>query len=158
MPTVKQFEDLNVWKASRSLVNLIYENTRTQTFSRDFALRDQIRKAAISVMSNIAEGLDSGYDAEFIRFLGFSFRSTGEVQSQLYTALDQGYVTLEEFQSAYDKAVDVRKQIRSLISYLTTNKRSGRQIRENGAIYLSGESYIVFNEVIDLPIEFLASD
>lgn len=137
---------------------MIYENTRAQNFSRDFALRDQIRKAAISIMSNIAEGLDSGYDAEFVRFLGFSFRSSGEVQSQLYTALDQGYVTVEEFQKAYDRAVDIRKQIRSLVSYLTTNKRSGRQIRENGAPYLSVESGFVFGEVIDLPIEFLASD
>lgn len=151
MGTVKQFEDLNVWKAARQLVNLIYQNTQRESFSRDFALRDQIRKAAISVMSNVAEGLDSGYDAEFIRFLGYSFRSVSEVQSQLYTALDQQYITEAEFAISYQKAIDVRKQVRSLIKYLATSKRSGRQIREGSIPYDSTNGHSEGEYSIDLP-------
>lgn len=137
MATIKHFERLAVWQSARKLVNLVYEHTNSVQFAKDFALRDQIRKAAISVMSNIAEGFDSGYDNEFIRFLGYSFRSTAEVQSQLYTALDQRYISHPEFDAAYSQATDVRKQIRGLVSYLAKNRRIGRVIREDGAKYLA---------------------
>lgn len=158
MPTIKQFEKLAVWQSARKLVNQVYEITRNSDFARDFALRDQIRKAAISVMSNIAEGFDAGYDGEFIRFLGYSFRSAAEVQSQLYTARDQNYLEKGEFESVYDQAVDVRKQIRGLVAYLTESKRKGRQIRDETMEYHGAEDKDNLDFQLDVPNEFVASD
>jgi four helix bundle protein len=88
MATVKRFEDLHVWQSARELVRMIYEHSGQKEFNRDFGLRDQIRRAAVSVMSNIAEGFNAGSDADFVRFLGYSRRSNSEVQSQAYIALD----------------------------------------------------------------------
>lgn len=102
-------------------------------------------------MSNIAEGFDAGYDGEFIRFLGFSFRSAAEVQSQLYTALDQKYLSQPEFDLAYAQASDIRKQIRGLVSYLANNKRSGRIAREDMAEYIVDAAV----RDITLPDEFV---
>ena len=87
MATFKRFEEMHAWQSARDLVKLIYGATKQPDFSRDFTLRDQIRRAAISVMSNIAEGFGSGSGAEFIRFLGYARRSVSEMQSQLYAAL-----------------------------------------------------------------------
>ncbi|MBX3046587.1 MAG: four helix bundle protein [Anaerolineales bacterium] len=151
MATIRQFENLKVWQSARILVNLVYAQTNSSQFARDFALRDQIRRAAISVMSNIAEGFDSGYDGEFIRFLGFSFRSAAEVQSQLYTALDQQYLTQSEFDELYSRATDVRKQIRGFVSYLSNNKRSGRIIREQAVEYSADP---LFTNELEVPGEF----
>lgn len=156
MATIRAFEKLQVWQDARQLVNLTYDLTNRSEFSRDFALRDQIRRAAISVMSNIAEGLDAGSDSEFIRFLSYSFRSASEVQSQLYTALDQHYIEDTQFQIAYDLGVVVRKQIRGLMSYLAANKRPGRQIRENDQAYLVDPASYELG--FDFPIEFLTND
>lgn len=100
-------------------------------------------------MSNIAEGFDAGYDGEFIRFLSFSFRSTAEVQSQLYTALDQGYLTQPEFDTIYAQTSDVRKQIRGLTSYLANNRRSGHILREESADYFANLSSTVEIEIAD---------
>jgi four helix bundle protein len=158
VPTIKQFEHLAVWQSARKLVNQVYELTRGADFARDFALRDQIRKAAISVMSNIAEGFDAGYDGEFIRFLGYSFRSAAEVQSQRYTAKDQNYVGNDDFQSAYDQAVDVRKQIRGLVTYLTESKRKGRQLREETADYWTAADAAFVDNQLEVPAEFMAKD
>jgi four helix bundle protein len=158
MPTIRQFEKLSVWQTARTLVNLVYEYTRSGEFSKDFALRDQIRRAAISVMSNIAEGFDAGYDGEFMRFLGYSFRSAAEVQSQLYAARDQGYLSAVEFQSVYDKAVEVRKQIRALVSYLAKSRRVGRQIREEATEYGPDLSGDLVNAELNLPSELMAND
>ena len=88
MTTIKNFEDLVSLKKARELAGFVYELTRRENFSRDFGLRDQIQKAAGSVMHNIAEGFDSGTDPEFVRFLKMSRRSASEVQSELYLALD----------------------------------------------------------------------
>jgi four helix bundle protein len=89
--TVQNFEDLNVWKQARQLTQEVYRLTKTEKFSRDFGLRDQIQRAAISVMSNIAEGFERGGNQEFGQFLYVAKASCGEVRSQLYVALDQGY-------------------------------------------------------------------
>ena len=151
MATIKEFEKLEVWKAARKLNNLIYKLTKLGEFSKDFALRDQIRRASISVMSNIAEGLDAGYDTEFIRFLSYSFRSVAEIQSQLYTALDEGYINQDDFQKTYDQGVDVRKQIHGLMTYLSNNLRPGRTIREDRSVYN-------LDAQIDLPSQFLSFD
>ncbi|MEX1247597.1 MAG: four helix bundle protein [Anaerolineales bacterium] len=152
MATIKEFEKLQVWKAARILNNVIYEMTKQTAFSKDYALRDQIRKASISVMSNIAEGLDAGYDGEFIRFLSYSFRSVAEIQSQLYTALDEKYIDQEAFRTAYDQGVDIRKQIRGLITYLAKNKRPGLSVREDRSNYSVDKDYA--GDGFDLPSHF----
>ncbi len=123
MPTIRNFEDLEAWKKARELANYVYALTRKGRFARDFGLRDQIQRAAGSVMHNIAEGFDAGYDPEFIRFLRISRRSASEVQSQLYLALDAGYITEEERTKAHRLATEAKKLINALIGYLTRHKR-----------------------------------
>jgi four helix bundle protein len=115
---IKNFEDLKAWQKGRELAGFIYSLTRKQKFSRDFGLRGQIQEAAGSVMHNVAEGFESGYDPEFARFLKMARRSAAEVQSELYLALDAGYITGDELSKAYALTVDVKKLINGMISYL----------------------------------------
>src|SRR5215208_2039329 len=103
---IKNFEDLEIWKIARVLTRAIYQLTRNVKFAKDFALRDQIRRAAISVMSNVAEGFERGGNQEFIQFLYVAKASCGEVRSQLYVALDQSYVSQKECDNAI-KSFDV---------------------------------------------------
>ncbi len=118
MTTVKNFEELASWKKARELAGFIYGLTHSHDFSRDFALSNQIRDAAGSVMHNIAEGFESGTDPEFARFLKMSRRSAAEVQSELYLALDANYITSEELRKGYDLAVEIKKLINAFIRYL----------------------------------------
>ncbi len=124
MPTIRNFEELDAWKKARELANYVYALTRKGQFARDFGLRDQIQRAAGSVMHNIAEGFDAGYDPEFVRFLRFARRSASEVQSELYLALDAGYITEDERRKAYDLADEAKKLINALIGYLTQHKHT----------------------------------
>jgi four helix bundle protein len=133
MPTIKRFEDLHAWQTARELTNLVYQYTHGEGFARDYGLRDQIRRAASSVMSNIAEGFDAGSDAEFVRFLGYARRSPSETQSQLYTAFDQKYIPEIKFNAAHEKAQIVKRQINALISYLSKSKT--HTVKENSAPY-----------------------
>jgi len=134
MPTFKRFEEMNSWQSARELVRLIYEVTKQSEFSRDFGLRDQIRRAVISVMSNIAEGFGTGSDAEFVRFLGYARRSVSEVQSQLYAALDQQYISSEQFAEIHAKTNIAERQINALIGYLTHARN--KTIKEDAAPYV----------------------
>ena len=134
MPTVERFEDLRVWKSSRELVKVIYKLSNQGGFQKDFGLRDQIRRAVISVMSNIAEGFGSGSDAEFVRFLGYSRRSLSEVLSQLYAALDLSYISQSEFDNAYKMGIETEKQLNAFISYLTRSKGT-KTLRDDSAPY-----------------------
>ena len=118
MTTIKNFEDLIAWQKARELAGNVYELTRHDKFSRDFGLRDQIQRAASSVMHNIAEGFESGSDPEFVRFLKMARRSAGEVQSQLYLALDVDYITEDERQKAHALAVEVKRLINGMMTYL----------------------------------------
>jgi four helix bundle protein len=90
--SVKTFEDMEVWKEARRLTQRIYHLTKNEDFAKDFGLRDQIRRAAVSIMSNIAEGFERGGNQEFVQFLYVAKASCGEVRSQIYVALDQNYV------------------------------------------------------------------
>jgi four helix bundle protein len=128
------FEDLHVWQSARELVNLVYAISRKPAFQHDFGLKDQIRRAALSVMSNIAEGFGSGSDPEFIKFLGYGRRSISETQSQLYTALDQQYLLQEECQRIYGKANETERQANRLIGYLSATK-TRHSMREEPAPY-----------------------
>ena len=118
MATIKNFEDLESWKKARELAGLVYSLTKKEKFSRDFGLRDQIQRAAGSVMHNIAEGFDCGSDPEFVRFLKMARRSASEVQSELYLALDCEYITSEELKKAYDLALEIKKLINGMMTYL----------------------------------------
>ncbi len=104
---------------------MVYEITKEGNFSKDFGLRDQIRRAAVSLMSNIAEGFDRGGRKEFIQFLSIAKGSTGEVKSQLYIALDQNYVTKDAFNKTFSLAEEVNRLIFSLIKYLGNTEIKG---------------------------------
>ena len=97
---------------------MVYEVSNQGAFARDFWLRNQIRDAAGSVMANVAEGFDAGSDAEFIRFLRYARRSASEVQSHLYIALDQGYITQAQFDEIYETAAEAKRLIGGFIRYL----------------------------------------
>jgi four helix bundle protein len=118
MATVKRFEELGVWQDSRQLVRAIYSASKQRPFCRDCGLREQIRRAAMSTMSNIAEGFERGTRKEFLQFLNISRGSNGEVRSQLYAALDQGYVSEREFESLRELAVTLSRRLSSFVRYL----------------------------------------
>ena len=115
---IEHFEDIEAWKAARKLAQGIYVLTSQPRFAKDFGLRDQIQRAAVSIMANIAEGFDGRSTQEFIRFLGYAFRSATEVQSHLYVALDQGYLMKDRFEDLYQQAVETKKLINGFIRYL----------------------------------------
>ena len=123
---IQRFEDIEAWKKTRELTKSIYKVSSKDKFSKDWTLRDQIRRAAISIVSNIAEGFDSGFSAEFARFLNISRRSASEVQSQLYIALDQMYISIEEFNALYGDTEEIRKMITGFIKYLKSYKPKTR--------------------------------
>lgn len=115
---IKRFEDLECWQEARALTQVIYSYTNTPAFSKDFRLSGQITGASISIMNNISEGFDSGSKKEFTKFLAYSRRSTSEVQNCLYLALDQRYISEEEFEKTYEHCEKLRKIIDGLIRYL----------------------------------------
>jgi len=115
---IERFEDIEAWQLARELTRKVYGLTRKVKFARDFGLKGQIQDAAGSSMHNIAEGFDAETTREFIRFLRYAKRSCTEVQSQLYMALDQCYITKAEFQDVYDHAGRTRAAIRGFIKYL----------------------------------------
>lgn len=125
---IERFEDIRAWQAARELTKEIYRITSSGKFAHDFKLRDQIRDASGSIMHNIAEGFDSSSDEDFARFLTLSRRSASEVQSELYIAIDQSYVTQDEFDALYAQAENVKKQINAFITYLlsSNNRQSFR--------------------------------
>jgi four helix bundle protein len=115
---ITRFEDIEAWKMARSLATSIYTLTAKDAFSKDYGLKKQIQDAAGSSMHNIAEGFDSETNAEFMRFLRYAKRSCTEVQSELYLALDRGYISPVEFADAYEQARRTRATIRGFINYL----------------------------------------
>jgi four helix bundle protein len=116
---ITRFEDIEAWQEARKLVKIVYETiNRCPRFKRDFRLVNQIQDAAVSSMSNIAEGFARRSNREFIQFLYISKSSAAEVQSQLYVALDQGYITQEDFDNIYNEAEIVSKMDSGFIKYL----------------------------------------
>jgi four helix bundle protein len=110
----RRFEDLIAWQQARAVTKAIYSATRTRAFAGDFGLRDQIREAAASVMSNIAEGFERGSRPEFHKFLVIAKGSCAEVRSQLYIALDVGYLSTSEFDELSKMALGLSKLINAL--------------------------------------------
>jgi four helix bundle protein len=129
MPTIKQFEDLEVWRAARALTKATYQISSTGQFATDFQLTNQIRRSASSVMSNIAEGFERDGNREFQHFLAIAKGSCGEVRSQLFVAFDQGYVALNEFQSLCQEATKVSRLLSALMQYLRQSQMRGRKYK-----------------------------
>ena len=115
----KRFEELEIWQLTRILVSDTYKMTLSGKFSKDFALRDQIRRCAVSVMSNISEGFERHTNKEFVHFLFIAKGSCGEFRSQLYIALDCGYITEEELKKHSDSCQVISKSIAGFIKYLS---------------------------------------
>jgi four helix bundle protein len=120
--TIRRFEDIEAWKAARKLSRLVIEVTGTSRFSRRADLKSQLRRAAASPMANIAEGFDSGSDREFGRFLRIARKSAREVQSHLYSALDQRAIDADQFDKIYGISEDVRRLIGGFLRYLSSSK------------------------------------
>ena len=118
MAKIEKFEDIKAWVKARELVKEIYRISGNDKFAKDWSLKDQIRRAAVSIMSNISEGYSRQTDKEFIQFLYIAKGSVSEVQSQLYIALDLSYLSEEEFDKLYEKSEEIAKLIGGFIKYL----------------------------------------
>ncbi len=129
MSTIQRFEDLEAWKMSREVTKGIYKISSLGLFAQDFGLRDQIRRASVSVMSNIAEGFERDGDKEFVQFLAVAKASAGEVRSQLYVAFDQNYISESEFDSIYQKLTETSRVISGLMKYLQQSDLKGKKFR-----------------------------
>jgi four helix bundle protein len=127
MTTMGRFEDIAVWQKAREMTWTIYKCSRRGEFARDFSLKDQIRRSSSSVMSNIAEGYEREGTEEFARFLSQAKGSCGEVRSQLYVAIDQEYLSNDEFRIIGDMAVETSKMISGLMTSLRQSERRGRK-------------------------------
>ncbi len=123
MGAIRRFEEIQAWQLARRLANEVYRLTKKSAFAKDYALKDQIQRASGSAMHNIAEGFDAGSNKEFVRFLKYARRSATEVQSQLYLAIDEAYITQTEFNEAYDLAKQCKHTINGFIRYLETTNR-----------------------------------
>ncbi len=135
MPTAKRFEDLEVWQDSRELVKRVYQLTESFPKHEIWGLCSQIRRAAVSTMSNVAEGFERGTKAEFIQFLYTARASCGEVRSQSYIALDLGYGREPEVQHIQKLCVRLSKRLQTLIEYLKHSEYKGAKLQETGTDY-----------------------
>ncbi len=129
MPKIEKFEDIESWKLARESTRLIYLLSSGGEFSRDYALRDQIRRCSISIMSNIAEGFERDGDKEFVQFLAIAKGSCGEARSQLYIALDQKDITEKEFDETYESLLKTGKLIGGFMRYLQNSSLKGAKFK-----------------------------
>lgn len=118
MGRVERFEDLVAWQKARELTKQIYFLTSKGLFSKDFGLRDQIRRASVSITSNLAEGFERGGRSEFHQFVVIAKGSCAEVRPQIYVALDVEYITQEQFDQLYNRAIEVSRILGGLRSAL----------------------------------------
>ena len=128
---ITRFEDIEAWQLARELARQVYSQTRCGGFSKDFGLRDQIQRAAGSAMHNIAEGFDCGSDVEFIRFLRYAQRSCTEVQSELYVAFDQKYLSEQHFDALFEHTKKVHAKIGGFIKYLLSSTKERRGTKDS---------------------------
>jgi four helix bundle protein len=119
---IERFEDIESWRKARELTSRIYDLTAKGGLVKDFGLKDQLQRASVSIMANIAEGFDSGSRKSFIVFLNYAYRSASEVQSLLYVGLDCNYLSISDFENAYKKAIDIKNLIGGFIQYLRNTK------------------------------------
>jgi four helix bundle protein len=121
MTAIEKFEDIKAWQKARDLAKRIYDMTCQGDFAKDYSLRDQIRRAGLSIMSNIAEGYARQTDKEFIQFLHIALGSVAEVQSQLYVAQDLGYISDAQFKEIHELSGETAKLTSGFIKYLRKN-------------------------------------
>jgi len=119
---ILKFEDLPIWRLSLSITKKVYDLTSNDKLSRDFSLRDQIRRAVVSISSNIVEGFEKSNNNEFIRYLKIAKGSLGEVRNQLYIALSISYISQKEFDEVNSQLLNLASQIGGLTKYLVKNK------------------------------------
>ena len=129
MATFKQVEEIHAWQKARALCKRIYLITNDGRFAKDFGLCDQIRRAGVSVISNIAEGFERGGTKEFAQFLAIAKGSAGEVRAQLYIALDQGYIDRDQFEELINEVDEVSKMISGLLGYLGRSGIKGTRFK-----------------------------
>ncbi len=127
MAKIERFEDLQVWKLAFEIANDVYDLSSREPFSRDFALRDQMRRSAISVFSNIAEGFERDGNKEFINFLAIAKGSCGELRTQILFANRRGYITEQEIVGLLDRLRQASNQISGFQRYLRNNEFKGRK-------------------------------
>jgi four helix bundle protein len=136
MARYERFEDLPVWKESRRLTKDVYDISALGAFAKDFGLRDQMRRAAVSIMSNIAEGFEHRTNALFVDYLGRAKASTGELRAQTYVAFDVGYLEQTQFEHLLASCESCTRQLTGLIDYLNNNiKHRGNTLRDDNQIY-----------------------
>ena len=133
MPTIRRFEDLDAWTSARELRRAVYQLTRSRLLAADFALVNQLRRAAISTGSNIAEGFERGGNRELIQFLSQANGSAGEIKDQLYCALDEQYIGQEQFDSAYAAAERTSRLLGGLMTYLRKSELRGHKFDRDSA-------------------------
>ncbi len=122
---IERFEDIKAWQEARALTNMVYNAVISDKgFERDYKFREKIQRAAVSIMSNIAEGFSRRSTKEFTQFLFISKGSAAEIQSQLYVALDQGYISPDKFEALFQKADEIARLISGFIQYLLRNEQS----------------------------------
>ena len=129
MSKIERFEDIVAWQKARELTKGIYAQTKLSAFAKDFGLKDQIQRALVSIMGNVAGGFDRGGDKEFVQFLSVSKGSCGEVKSHLYVALDQQYVTPAQFTHLYNSADEVGRLLSGFMGYLRQSDMKGRKFK-----------------------------
>ena len=125
----QKFEDLDVWKQARILNQEIFKLTNQDGFSKDYSLKDQIRRSAGSVMDNIAEGFERNGNKEFIQFLYIAKGSNGEIRSQLYRGLDYGYFNQSRFDDLYGMSINIGLLLGSFIKYLKSSEMKGSKYK-----------------------------
>jgi four helix bundle protein len=130
MATFKRFEDLICWQKARILNRSVHGVSRNGAFANDFGLRDQVRRAAVSVMSNIAEGFERGGDKELLQFLSQAKGSCGEVRCQLYAALDEKYLSETEFRQLYEQSQEVSRLISGFMIYSRDSELRGPKYKK----------------------------
>ena len=134
MASIRTFAELDAWKTARELTKLVYLATKTTEFAKDFGLRDQIRRASVSIMANIAEGFGRSGSGEFIQFLAIAKGSACEVDSHVYVALDQGYIDPAEFERLNELAVKTVNLIGGLMKYLQQSNLKGAKFKRSNPI------------------------
>lgn len=131
MATFESFEEMDVWRKARELTRKIYAISNEGRFSRDFALRNQICRASISILSNIAEGFERSGTSEFAQFLAIAKGSAGEVRAQLYVALDQHYISREQFRDLTSLVIEISRMLSGLMKYLRSSNIKGTKYRDS---------------------------
>jgi four helix bundle protein len=129
VPRIQRFEDLEAWKTARLITREVYGFTRRGEFARDFGLRDQICRSSVSIMANIAEGFERDGDKEFLNFLSIAKGSAGETRSLLFVALDQSYISTEQFESITARLIECSRMIAGLAKYLRQSDLKGAKYR-----------------------------